>query len=236
MPTRFFRFRTDISMKFILDFIYRKRCLLCNDILTNKSQNICKQCEEEISPAYDIPIFPVIMRPKGKITSYIKTAASPFYYSGSIRDGILGLKFKKRTGNAKYFAGFLKSTLIHNDLEISDAIIPVPLSKKRFKKREYNQSELLANELCLITGIPVYNDVLFKIKDTKPNMTLKSAVERRANVKDAYIVKNPEKIKGLKLLLLDDIITTGATIKECAKLLHKAEAGEINCVSIARSR
>ena len=112
-------------------------------------------------------------------------------------------------------------------------LIPVPLEKKKLKWRGFNQAEEIAKQLSKFFKIPLINDVLIKIKETLPQVEL-SDRERKENIKGAFACPAPEKIQGRKILLVDDIYTTGSTMAECAKVLKKAGAKEIIGIVVAR--
>ena len=112
-----------------------------------------------------------------------------------------------------------------------DVIIPLPISTKRSWQRGYNQSNLLARGISLVTGITVDNEVVRR-KTFAKSQTHLSPTERRENVKDAFQLINEERIKGKHLLLIDDVVTTGATIIACAQELAKAEGVRISVLSV----
>lgn len=112
-------------------------------------------------------------------------------------------------------------------------LIPIPLHKKKLKKRGFNQAEELAKELSGVLGIPVFNNVLIKTKQTPAQVELKKE-QRQKNIKGAFLCQNPELISDRKILLIDDILTTGSTIEECARVLQDAGAKEIWGVVVAR--
>ena len=112
-------------------------------------------------------------------------------------------------------------------------LVPVPMSKKKLKKRGYNQSEEVAKKLSENLGIPLITDCLMKEKETPAQMELPKE-ERIKNTKGVFSVKNLEKIKNKKILLIDDVYTTGATMEECAKILKRAGASEVWGVAVAR--
>lgn len=112
-------------------------------------------------------------------------------------------------------------------------LIPVPLTKKKLKTRGYNQSEEIAKELSKKLGIPLAGDCLTKQKETRSQMELKKE-ERASNLKDAFAVLAAEKISGKKILLVDDVYTTGATLEECAKTLKRTGAIEVWGITVAR--
>lgn len=112
-------------------------------------------------------------------------------------------------------------------------LIPVPLHKRKLKWRGFNQAEELAKELSLFFKIPLIKNVLIKTKETLPQVELKER-EREENIKNAFQCVKPESIKKRKILLVDDVFTTGATMEECAKVLKQAGAKEIYGIAIAR--
>lgn len=114
-----------------------------------------------------------------------------------------------------------------------DAIVPVPLHKNRLRQREFNQTAAISFFLSKKLKIPLALNILRKIKETPPQTEV-SGRERLINIKNAFIAS--ENIKGLKVLLVDDVITTGATVAECAKALKRAEAKSVIVAALARSK
>ena len=112
-------------------------------------------------------------------------------------------------------------------------LIPVPLHKKRLKWRGFNQAEEIASELSAFLKIPLISNVLLKTKETKPQVEL-TAENRKENIKEVFICQNQDSIKNKKILLVDDVFTTGATMEECASLLRQAGAKEVWGIAAAR--
>ena len=124
--------------------------------------------------------------------------------------------------------------LIEKQASFSQAIlIPVPLTKKKQKQRGFNQAEEIGKELSKFLKIPLVNNVLTKIKETLPQVEL-SGKERGENIKGVFLCKNPDAVRGKKILLVDDVFTTGSTMEECARVLKIADAREVWGVVIAR--
>jgi ComF family protein len=117
----------------------------------------------------------------------------------------------------------------------ADAMIPVPLYKKKLRKKEFNHSALIARHLSDNTGIPLVLNSLVKIKDTAPQVGL-SARERRNNLKNSFRVISRDGIEGRDIVLVDDVFTTGTTARECSRLLMKAGAKNIYVLLLAHSR
>ena len=139
---------------------------------------------------------------------------------------IHGLKYEKYTNIAKFLTPLMQKTLLENpDFLEAEYFVPVPIHKKRLKKRGFNQSEILARELSALTNIPVL-PALIRIKNTKSQTKL-TKKERAENIKEAFVCSCPKEIKKKAIILIDDVCTTGATLEECAKVLKKAGAREV---------
>lgn len=140
-------------------------------------------------------------------------------------------KFKDRPRLASPLAGFLARLLREHSLQ-ADLLTFVPLSSRRKRERGYNQAQLLAKSLSLQTGIP-WAELLLKVKDT-PAQSKLPRQKRLANVKGAFVLKGGIDIKGKRVALVDDVLTTGATAGECARLLKMGGAEEIYILTLAR--
>ena len=139
---------------------------------------------------------------------------------------IHGLKYEKYINIAKFFAPLMQKTLLENPQMLeAEYFVPVPIHKKRFKKRGFNQAEVLARELSILTDIP-YLNALERIKNTKSQTKL-TKKQRAENIKEAFICPHPKAIKKKAIILIDDVCTTSATLEECAKVLTKAGAREV---------
>lgn len=129
-------------------------------------------------------------------------------------------------GNARYladvFAVYMVATYLRSGIDV-DVVVPAPLSETSLDKRGYNQSLLLAREFCRLTGLPLDEDNVIKIKDTVQQEKLTNE-ERRNNLIDAFAVKNPDVFAGKKVLVVDDVKTTGTTIDRIARVLKKSKA------------
>lgn len=167
-------------------------------------------------------------------SSYFDEHIYLFQYSGEIRDTILNYKFNEKSYIYRTFLEFIKNNKnICAQIEKYDIIMPVPISKKRLKKRGYNQSALIAKNLAKMLNVDYKENVLVKIKDNKPQSEM-GQDERKNNVKGVYTIKNKEKINQKKILLIDDIFTTGNTVNECAKILIENSAIIVGIYTIAK--
>ena len=126
----------------------------------------------------------------------------------------------------------LSDVMLLNRIPHVEAVIPVPLYKKRLRQREFNQSALLSKRMAKTNGTELVLDCLLKVKDTKPQVGL-SARDRARNIKNAFIINNRERIAGKDIVLVDDVLTTGATVRECSRVLKKAGAGDIYVITLA---
>lgn len=151
-----------------------------------------------------------------------------------IRNLILNYKFNEKPYLYKAFANFFsKYQKKYLQLDFYDIIIPVPISKKRLKQRGYNQSYLIAKELAKILNIEVDNQILQKIKNNSAQSILNKN-EREHNVKNVYKLFSNKNIIGKKILLIDDIYTTGSTVNECSKILKLAKVAKIDVLTLAK--
>jgi len=147
---------------------------------------------------------------------------------------ILGFKHADQTHNIRAFLPWLKMAG-EGMLEEADAIIPVPLHRWRLMKRRYNQAAIMAYALQKETGVPALHDALLRTRATQSQGHL-SFNERRKNVKKAFAVneKYADQVKGKTVIVIDDVYTTGATIKECTKVLKASGASRVHILTLAR--
>lgn len=230
--------------KKILNLLFPRKikCIFCGRDITNFDEKpYCSDCENEgffnnsefRCKCCDTPL-PVnegyCYHCKTSHKDFNK-ATAPFIYTGNIKKIVINFK----SNNAKYLAEpmgkLMAERLKHEDFNF-DIILPVPLSSKSLKKRGYNQSELLANEISKILDKPLRTDILCKIKETHHQKEL-GFNDRQNNLRDAFNINSPKDIKGKKVLLVDDIMTTGATANQCSKILKKY-CDEVYVVTFAR--
>ena len=156
-----------------------------------------------------------------------------FKYEGNSRKIILNYKFKEKSYLYKTFVNFLlKNEDFFNFIKNYDTIVPIPISKKRQKERGYNQSDLIAKEISKKIQIP-YNNVLIKSRNIIEQSKLNKE-DRQKNIKGVYDLKNKEIIKNKKVILLDDIYTTGSTVNEASKILKQGNVKTISVLVLAK--
>ena len=208
----------------ILELIYPNVCGICGKIC---KESLCKRCAIEIEK-YEINLVN-----KNK-KMYFNESMHIFKYNEMIRQRLIEYKFQDKSYMYKTFAKIiLKNKKVCGFLEKYDIIIPVPIHKKRRLKRGYNQTELIAKEICKNISLELKTDVLIKQKNIKAQSELNKN-ERKQNIKNAFEIKNINEIIDKKILLFDDIYTTGRTVNECSKILKKAGAKQIGVVTIAK--
>ena len=157
-------------------------------------------------------------------------------YSAMVKEALLRFKFHQKAAYYRSFAVLLSKKIKKmTNFRNFDIIIGVPLHASRERERGYNQSSLIAKALSRELQVPASNTVLSRVKITN-SQSLLNRNARLSNVRDAFQVNRPEKIRGRSILLVDDIITTGATLGECCKVLLEAGAGEVTCAVVASGR
>jgi ComF family protein len=236
----------------LLNIVFPPRCAVCSDYTTGrKSCNInwlCDKCIEDVnfisSPLCSICGIPFPKGSRGEdhpCGNCIENpppfdkAISVFVYDGSIIKAIYSFKYGDKSYLFRAF-GELLAEKVKNYIDYHNhnpLIVPVPLCNKRLRHRGYNQSALLAGYLAKKLNLVIDYDSLIRIRDTVPQVDLKKE-ERRKNLINAFTVNNPNKIKNREIILVDDVYTTGSTLKECSKTLKKAGALKVDCVTIAR--
>ena len=212
-------------LDYLLDLLYPPRCAFCHNLMP-PGVDVCEHCRRTLP-------YAGAEGQKQKLT-HIAACLSPLYYEGSVRDSLLRFKFEGLSGYAKIYGEFLTKCLDENGISC-DSITWVPVSRQRKRRRGYDQAQLLARELAGRKGIPC-EALLRKIRNNPAQSGTGSPAARRANVAGVYRAASPERIRGRRILLVDDIVTTGATLSECAAVLKRAGAAEVLAVTVARSR
>lgn len=210
----------------MLELLYPPVCGICNKI-TN--EYICQNCKKQIEK-YSIN---KIINHKNNKQVYYDYQIQILKYEDIVREKILDYKFKEKTYMYKTLEKIiLNNKKIYGFLKKYDIIIPVPMYKTKKWERGYNQTELIAKELAKDLNITYNSQILKKTKNTKKQSTL-TKTERKQNIKNAFNITNINDLENKKVLLFDDIITTGSTLNECSKMLKKAGAQEVAILTIA---
>jgi ComF family protein len=221
----------------ILDALFPPRCAGCGQIGTWFCAD-CRTAIEFIRP----PLCPRCGLPatSGDLCSACRRdpprldgLRSVAFFQGPLREAIHALKYRTRRGLATVL-GQLLADCARQESIAADIAVPVPLHPTRLHERGYNQSALLANELGRQLGIAVREDVLTRVRHTAPQMTL-NATQRQINVQGAFRCRDPG-VAGHRVLLIDDVCTTGATLSACAAALREAGAASVWALTLAREK
>ena len=209
-------------MGMLLNLLFPRKCVLCQRVLTRREESVCCACGCEIQP-----------RTMGKHKlPYIARWYSLWDYQGNVPESIHRFKFRSCQSYAAEYAKLLAEQLEALEFPDQDCISWVPISRHRRSIRGYDQARLLAESLSKEVEIPCVN-TLKKIVDNPPQSGMKGEAERRANVLGAYMIRDSEIVKGKRVLILDDVVTTGSTASECARVLLTAGAKEVSLVTVA---
>ena len=201
----------------LLDLLYPPRCLLCDAL----ADPFCAACQVEIEP----------LEPGAPIPKGVADLRSEGYHSGALQSAVLHLKFRRKVALA-HPLGELLARELQPVLPIwrPAAIVPVPIHTYRRCERGYNQAELIAQVVGKACGLPVA-EVLRRTRATPPQVG-RTRAARAVNLHGAFAVSRPKQVQGVRLVLLDDVRTTGATLTECAAALRAAGAAEVYALTV----
>ncbi len=208
----------------VLDFLFPPKCMFCRKVLPVGQRGCCSICEQKL--IQDLP-------PRRGVN--FTTCYAPMIYEGTVRDALIRFKFRDRPGYATELGKILADCIRENLSGQYDIITWVPVSEKRLKQRGYDQAMLLAMAAALALD-DVAVETLKKRKDTPAQSSLDGADQRRTNVIDAYEIVDPELVAGQRILLIDDIITTGATLEEASRTLKRAGAASVVAAAVAKTQ
>ena len=210
---------------YLMNLLFPPKCILCGKILQPQEQDLCRECRVD-SPEYPIR--------KEKI-QFLDSFAAVWYYEGNVRRSLLRYKFYGARGFAQGYGRLLAMKLLQLHPEGFDCLTWVPVSPLRKLRRGYDQVELLAKAVGRELGMePV--PLLKKVRHNRPQSGIVDPAQRRGNVLGVYREMNRELISGKRILLLDDILTTGATAGEASRVLLTNGAKEVHCAAIAAAR
>lgn len=231
----------------LLDVLLPPVCHVCHTFIPDAGTlHICPACYDRLPPVQS-PLCPICGIPfvgKGGdhrcgacLTHHphFDTARAPFLYEGAVRDLIHRFKYGRMTHLRKPLALLMLEGFARFEAVVpSHLIVPVPLHSSRLRQRGFNQAVLLGSLLSRRLSLPLEANALVRTRPTEPQIEL-PALERRLNVKGAFTVTRPAAVAGKRVLLLDDVMTTGSTLDECAQVLKKAGAAEVMAITVART-
>ncbi len=208
----------------ILNLLFPPKCVLCGALLENGAVDLCADCRKN-APEYS----------KRKINiQFLDSFSAVWYYEGNVRRSILRYKFYRARSNSVSYGRMLAMKIMQEYPEGFDCLTWVPVSFLRKFTRGYDQCQLLADAVGRELGVtPV--PLLRKIRHNPRQSGIADPAQRRANVLGAYRCTG-NAVQGKRILLLDDVLTTGATAGECARVLKTAGAKEVHCAAIAAAR
>ena len=212
----------------LLDLLFPPRCVFCRRLLHRGEEGICPRCQQEL---------PWALGAEAEQTGeFFSLCASPLWYQDQVRASFHRYKFKGVRGYSRTYGRLVAQCVQDHLAGRYDLITWVPLSRARLRQRGYDQAMLLASAAALALD-DVAAETLCKVRDTEAQSGLgKNDASRRANVLSAYQVTDPALVEGRRVLLIDDIVTTGSTLSECARVLRTAGAADVVCAAPARSR
>ena len=205
----------------LTDLLYPPKCIFCRKLLRPGTSGACGACREKLAGEVRI-----------RRGMYFSRCVVPLSYSGAVRDAVIRFKFEDQQGYATAFGSILAEAIRKELSGQYDLITWVPVSAKRLRQRGYDQAMLLAMAAALeLEDVAV--ETLVKSSDNPAQSSMESADARRSNVRGAYRAADPELIAGKRILLIDDIITTGSTLDEASRTLMEAGASEVLCAALA---
>ena len=210
---------------YLLNLLFPPKCILCGKLLKKDEQDLCRECR------VDSPEYPY----RKENRQFLDSFTAVWYYEGNVRRSLLRYKFHGARSFAPGYGRLLAMKLLQTCPEGFDCLTWVPVSRLRKLTRGYDQVQLLADAVGRELGMtPV--PLLKKVRHNRPQSGIRDAAKRRGNVLGVYREENREQIAGSRILLLDDILTTGATAGECARVLLTSGAKEVHCAVIAAAR
>lgn len=219
-----------------VDLLFPQRCIGCG----REGSLICSSCQRS-SPRIMPPLCPLCGEPQASAIlcprciswqAKIDGIRSPFRFDGITRQAIHQLKYRNLRALAAPLARLLADYLAANPVP-GEILVPVPLHHKRLRERGYNQSSLLAREMGRLTGLPVTDNCLTRVRHSLPQARTLVVDERRRNVEGAFICRD-SRLKGKRVLLIDDVSTSGATLDACAAALKETGVASVWGLVLAR--
>ncbi len=210
---------------YLTKLLFPPKCILCGKLLKNNEQDLCRECR------CDSPEYPC----RKEKLQFLDSFTAVWYYEGNVRRSLLRYKFYGARSFAPGYGRLLAMKLLQSHPDGFDCLTWVLVSRLRKLRRGYDQVQLLAESVGRELGMtPV--PLLKKVRHNRPQSGIRDAAKRRGNVLGVYREENREIISGKRILLLDDILTTGATAGECARVLLTAGAKEVHCAAVAAAR
>ena len=211
----------------VLDLLFPPKCPFCQKILEEPRAPLCPECR---------PKLPWLEGKAGeRRIDFADGCYSPLAYRDGVPQAVHRYKFSRVRALGKPFAALMAQCLSDRLPEGADLLCWAPLSKKRLRERGFDQAELLAREVGRLLSVPA-EPTLEKTRNTAPQSELEEASARRANAQGAYSLLPGAGLTGRRVVLVDDVVTSGATLSACAALLRQAGAERVYCLTLAQAR
>ena len=208
----------------LLDLLFPPKCPFCEKLLKEGRSLLCPDCQRKLPWAQG--------EPAQRKLEFVDLCTAPLWYRDEVRQSHHRYKFSGVRAYVRPYATLMAQCVTDRLQGQFDVITWVPLSAKRLRRRGYDQSRLLAERLARQLDMP-FRPALKKVRNTKAQSGLKGESERRANVLGAYALLPGVQMQGERALLVDDVVTTGTTLSECARVLRGAGAERVVCVTLA---
>ena len=228
-----------------MNVILPQKCTVCSSLAVPREEVItklpdgmalCFDCMSDLAPMPEDKRWMLCLSepysgdPIPSLTLYM-----PFKYNGFFSRAVPAMKFQGKSQVAE-FMGMLLGNMLKEDKVVADLIVSVPLSEERLKERGYNQAEIIAQAASEVVGIPAAHDVLERVKDTERQTSVDDKAGRGSNVDRAFRVREGWDITDVRILLIDDVATTGHTLHSVAETLYAAGARNVLCCAVCGNR
>ena len=211
----------------VLEFWMPRRCLICQKHLEAEPGELCPACRSALSDPAQREV---------RTGVHFRRCLSPLRYEGELRSSFLRYKFRGHWHYSHTYARWMWECLheLEPDLRRFDCVTWTPLSLPRRLRRGYDQAQRLSRGVARYSGLPLC-PLLEKYRHTSPQSGTRDAAERSGNVRDVYRLRRGACVEGKRIVLVDDIITTGSTLEEASRVLREAGAAEICCLTLAHA-
>ena len=226
--------------------IYPETCVFCKAILEIDERLACSSCLQKI-PLLKPPLCKtcaMTLPPYGqthsrcascrRLTVYFDAGTALFCYRDEVKTLLHEVKFSKKPWYLKVLRPFFQNAKTPLPLASYDFLVPIPLDQERKREREFNQSDTIARLLGIPRTLPPIRPLLAKVRQTEPQSVLDRS-KRLTNLEGAFRLARGVSVSGKSILLVDDVVTTGATVNECAKCLKQHGANRVDFFSLARA-
>lgn len=211
----------------VLDLLFPPKCPFCRRLLEDPRALLCPDCQRSL---------PWLTGKRGeRRVEFADSCLSPLAYRDRVPDAVRRFKFSGVRSYAGPFGALMAQCAQDGLEELPDLVAWAPLSRKRLRERGYDQAELLARRVGELLGLPVV-PLLKKSRHTPPQSGLEEAGQRRANALGAYELLPGNRGAGRRVLLVDDVVTSGSTLSECARTLRQGGAERVDCLTLAQAR